>query len=329
MTSTIPDPTAAPGEIQRSVLELYLAHPFPQWTPEVRRARLAAELCRYRFLGLEEAMRGARFLDVGCGTGNRSMPVAKHFDVREYVGFDQSEASLAVAERVAREDGVDRFTPTRGDLFALPFPDASFDVAVAWGVLHHTGDPLRGFRELVRVCRPGGYVALFLYNRFAHWLHNRQKDRVSREAGPGIEERFQVAHRLYGRKPVADMTPEEIAYFYDKYCHPHKSDHTLGETLRWFDDLGLRYQGAYLPLGLRDLVACIQYRAQLAEQSPAEEGFSRAVLRAVRRLPRVRASVPPFPRPGPLQRFLWQAYWALRGATGEYSQGAALCARKP
>lgn len=323
------DADAPRDSIKQSVLDLYLAHPFPQWTKEVRRTRLPAEQCRYRFLGLEEAMRDARFLDVGCGTANRSMLVAKHYDVREYVGFDFSSASLRVAKEVAREEEFDRFTPREGDLFQLPYADESFDVVVSWGVLHHTSDPLRGFREMVRVCRPGGFVGLFLYNRFAHWRHNRQKEKVSRLAGPNVEERFRIAHRLYGTKPISQMTPEEVAFFYDKYCHPHKSDHTLGETLRWFEDLGLEYHGSYLPLRFRDLLSCVQYRSELATQSDAEGAASRAVMRLVDRLPRIPAARPPFRRPTVLHRFLWQAYWAIRGATGEYSQGAALCARKP
>jgi hypothetical protein len=124
------------------------------------------------------------------------------------------------------------------------------------------------------------------------------------------------------------MTPEEIALFYDKYCHPHKSDHMLGETLRWFDEHELDYWGSYLPLRFLDLVSCIQYRAELAAQRPAEQGFSRAVMKLAASLPNVKTARPPFARPTLVHRFLWQAYWALRGATGEYSQGAALSARK-
>ena len=65
----------------------------------------------------------------------------------------------------------------------------------------------------MRVCRPGGFVAIFLYNKFNHWRHNMQKQRVGRLAGPDIEDRFRVAHELYGRKSTQEMTPEEIAAF--------------------------------------------------------------------------------------------------------------------
>lgn len=315
--------------IKRSVLEMYMAHPFPQWSKEMRHTRLAQELCRYRFLGLEQAMKGARFLDVGCGTANRSMLVAKHFEVSEYVGVDHSSASLEIARRVADEEGFDRFTPVEGDLFEIPYPDGSFDIVVSWGVLHHTADPKRGLREMVRLCRPGGFVGLFLYNKWNHWRHNLQKDKVSRLAGPDFEERFRVAHRLYGRKPVEEMTPEEIALFYDQYCHPHKSDHTFGETLSWFDELGLTYWGSCAPLRLIDAISCLQYRHELAREYPYELRKEAILGSWASRLPRLSVPEPPFPRPTRLDRFLRQALLVWRGRYGSYSDGSALSARKP
>src|SRR5262249_7615120 len=152
------------------------------------------------------------------------------------------------ATRNASQEKFDRFRPVEGDVLNLPFEDGSFDVVVSWGVLHHTSDPRRGLREMVRVCRSGGFVGLFLYNKYAHWRHNIQKNPVIRMAGDDIEKRFEVAHRLYGTKPVEQMAREEIALFYDQYCHPHKSDHPLGETLSWFDELGLQYSGSFPPL---------------------------------------------------------------------------------
>ena len=140
--------------IKADVLRLYMSHPLPQWTKEQRRHQLATELCRYRFLGLETAMKECRFLDVGCGTGNRSMLAAKHLGVKEFIGFDQSSVSLDIASQVAEEEEFDRFTPVQGNLFELPFEVGFFDVVVSWGVLHHTEDPVRGFKEMARVCRP-------------------------------------------------------------------------------------------------------------------------------------------------------------------------------
>ena len=316
--------------IKKDVLELYMSHPFPRWDHKERLHRLSAELCRYRFLGLDKKMNGARFIDIGCGTGNRSMLIAKVLGVNEFVGFDQSSESLEIAEKVALEEGMnDKFTAVNGDLFNLPFPDNSFDVVVTWGVLHHTNDPFAGFKEAVRICKHGGHVALFLYNKYNHWRHNIQKDKVSRLSGKDIEKRFSIAHKLYGKKSVLSMTPEEVAVFYDQYCHPHKSDHTLGEILNWFDELGLVYSGSYPPLNIKDVVAWLQYRQELMGEYPLRQGENLSwLLRLISLIP-LKSRENNYLKPSYLNRFLWQVIYAWMGRHGNYSQGAALSATKP
>lgn len=317
------------AKIKRSVLEMYMAHPYPRWSVERRHSWLVNELCRYAFLGMDKSLKGARFLDVGCGTGNRSMLVSKHFGVREFVGFDHSTASLEVAKEIAQEESFERFSPQTGDLFDLPFEDGSFDVVVSWGVLHHTPDPFRGLKEMVRVCRSGGYVGVFLYNKWNHWRHNLQKNKVSRLAGEDFERRFRVAHDLYGKKPVEQMSPEEIATFYDQYCHPHKSDHTYGETLAWFKELGLAYWGSAAPLRFRDAIGHLQLRGKLSTEYPIENPKLRFLTRFTRLFPDYSNPSPPFKRPTILHRLFWQAHLVWKGRSGTYSQGSCLAARKP
>lgn len=308
---------------------MYLQHPYPSYTAAERRAIFPAELARYRYLGLEAFLPDARMIDVGCGTGHRVMPMAQHFGVREYVGFDHSTSSLNVARALAAELKFPNATLAEGDLFALPYPDDSFDVVISQGVLHHTSDPLRGFRELVRVCKPRGFVAIYLYNKFNHWRHNLQKQRVDRLAGGDVERRFDVAYRLYGSKPLADMTPAEVAGFYDQYCHPHKSDHTVGETLAWFEAEGLEYWGSYPPLSFRDFLGMAQFRGRLASAYPGyHTRIAAAIVRLAMMAPQVEVRTPPFPYPIVFHRFLWQLIYAIQGSGGKYSGGPALCGRK-
>jgi SAM-dependent methyltransferase len=314
--------------IKRDVLNMYLDHPFPRWSKEERERRFHVdEYPRYHYLGLTEAMAGAKFLEVGCGTGMRSMLAAKNLGVAEFVGFDQSSASLAIAAQVAAEEQFDRFTPIEGDLFSLPFPDASFDVVVSWGVLHHTSDPLRGFREMIRVCRPGGYIAIYLYNLWNHWRHNIQKARVDRLAGPDYEKRFEVAHRIYGKVPVEQMTPADVALFYDQFCHPHKSDHTYGEILQWFDSHDLQYWGSFPPVRFRDFVDYVRYRRSILERFPATKPSSRGIIHTLSRASAV-ATLAPSRRPTWFHNLAWQLVLAWLGRAGEYSEGSAFSARK-
>lgn len=316
-------------EVTRQILSMYMAQPYPRWTKEERRQRFAGVLAQFHFLGLTDFMPNAKFLDVGCGTGNRCMLAAKHFAVREYVGLDHSTASLEIARKVAEEESFDRFVAVEGDLFSIPYSNDSFDVVMCQGVLMTTTDPFRGLEELVRVCRPGGLVAIYVYNTWNHWRHNLQKDKVSRLAGESLTKRFEVAHRLYGTKPVEEMTPEETATFYDQYCIPYKSEHPIAEVLTWFDRLGLLYWGSYPPVRLRDFIAAAQFRAALLPEYPMFSGLGRTVVRAASALPTMPLPRPPFKRPTLLHQLLFQAGYAWQGRSGEYSGGAGFAARKP
>jgi SAM-dependent methyltransferase len=58
-----------------------------------------------------------------------------------------------------------------GDAERLPLPDASFDVAYSWGVIHHTPDTQACVDELHRVLRPGGKLILMLYSKHGWWYY--------------------------------------------------------------------------------------------------------------------------------------------------------------
>jgi SAM-dependent methyltransferase len=69
-------------------------------------------------------------------------------------------APQAVEGAQAEPDRPANLTFQVADAYALPFPDASFDVVHAHQVLHHLADPPAAIREMLRVARPGGLVAL-------------------------------------------------------------------------------------------------------------------------------------------------------------------------
>jgi 2-polyprenyl-3-methyl-5-hydroxy-6-metoxy-1,4-benzoquinol methylase len=105
-------------------------------------------------------LHGLQFLDAGCGTGLFSaMAVERGATV---TSLDVGEALLA---RVAEKCDSTRVV---GDLAALPFADASFDIVMSTEVIEHLAQPVDGVRELVRVLRPGGRLVLTTPNRT--WL---------------------------------------------------------------------------------------------------------------------------------------------------------------
>jgi ubiquinone/menaquinone biosynthesis C-methylase UbiE len=107
-------------------------------------------------------------LDAGCGPGIlvRSLLDSPAHDYRITM-LDQSEAMIRYG---ATHTGGGRARAIVGDLEDLPFAEASFDVAVATGVLEYT-DARASVRQLARVTRPGGAVVVSMLNPLSlYWL---------------------------------------------------------------------------------------------------------------------------------------------------------------
>jgi SAM-dependent methyltransferase len=103
---------------------------------------------------------GLAVLDVGSGPGTITADLAALVAPGRVTALEAGPEPLALtrAEIARRELSTVDFTV--GDAHALPFPAASFDVVHAHQVLQHIADPVGALREMRRVCRPGGYVAV-------------------------------------------------------------------------------------------------------------------------------------------------------------------------
>ena len=107
-----------------------------------------------------EAGPDARVLDVATGTGAVALELVRQHGCA-VVGIDRSPEMLAVARRRVAAGGLEtRIELHEGRAEALPFPDASFDALTVTYLLRYVDDPAATLRELARVVRPGGTVAL-------------------------------------------------------------------------------------------------------------------------------------------------------------------------
>jgi SAM-dependent methyltransferase len=128
------------------------------------RAKAPDEIeARAAYLGLLGVAEGDRVLDVGCGSGAVTRELARRVGPSgRAVGVDPSPAFLTIARELAEAEELGGSVELHeGSALALPFPDGTFDVAVAATVLSHTPGAEGAIPEMARVVRPGGRMGVF------------------------------------------------------------------------------------------------------------------------------------------------------------------------
>ncbi|KAI5477713.1 hypothetical protein MNV49_005996 [Pseudohyphozyma bogoriensis] len=104
---------------------------------------------------------GISLLDCGCGPGTITADFAERIGPSGKVtGLEYAEKVLVEAKASAAKKGVTNVEFVVGDIHNLPFEDNTFDVVFAHQVLQHVGTPIQALREMRRVCKVGGVVAV-------------------------------------------------------------------------------------------------------------------------------------------------------------------------
>jgi ubiquinone/menaquinone biosynthesis C-methylase UbiE len=112
---------------------------------------------------------GERVLDIACGTGLVSFSAARAVGpTGQVVGIDISGRMIDAAERRARQRGLSNCGFSRMDGERLALPDASFDLVLCALGLMYMPDAEQAVREMCRVLRPGGRVALAVWGERAN-----------------------------------------------------------------------------------------------------------------------------------------------------------------
>jgi ubiquinone/menaquinone biosynthesis C-methylase UbiE len=180
---------------------------------------------------LPELRPGMRLLDVGCGPGSITRGLAERLAPGEVVGIDLSRETLAAARAEAAARGLGNLRYEEGSVYELPFADASFDAAYAHQVVQHLREPAAALREMLRVVRPGGLVAVrdvdwgtvsywppdpwldrFVETHFKTWYRNGGEPRMGRHL-----------RALFNAAGVADLQVTASVWCYA----------TPSETIEW------------------------------------------------------------------------------------------------
>lgn len=141
-----------------------------------RQARIYGTEDDLRFIQLRAS---DSVLDAGCGSGSATRFFARHVPNGRTVGVDRNAAYLDYARRKSISEGLNNVEYELGDVLALPFPDASFDVVWSKHLLQWVAQRSEALSELVRVTRRGGRVVCCNFDGFclAHYPTDEQVQR--------------------------------------------------------------------------------------------------------------------------------------------------------
>lgn len=115
-------------------------------------------------LDLSHPDKGLVFCDFGCGSGRFIDLIAGSENV--VIGIDASAAVDAAASRFSQNH---RVLLCQADVLSTPLKTGTVDYAYSIGVLHHTMNPYMGVKEMSRVLKPGGSIAVSVYGRNGYY----------------------------------------------------------------------------------------------------------------------------------------------------------------
>jgi SAM-dependent methyltransferase len=112
-----------------------------------------------------KAMRGKRVLEIGLGYGSVSQKLAE--SAAEFTGLDIAENPVTMVNHRLKQSGL-RGDAVRGNILSSPFSENSFDVVVAIGCLHHTGDLRAAIASCRRLLKPAGRLVGMVYYGYSY-----------------------------------------------------------------------------------------------------------------------------------------------------------------
>jgi tetratricopeptide (TPR) repeat protein/SAM-dependent methyltransferase len=240
-------------EVSRAVQAQYEANPYPRWQRSpVPGAFPLARMLRALFPHADPAKLAApdapQILVAGCGTGKHAVLTAQLQPHGQVLAVDISRASLAYAMRRCAELGLGNIRFAQADILQLGVLEARFELIECSGVLHHMRDPMAGWRVLLSLAKPGGFMKLGLYSELA-----RRHIVAARAEVAGLDVRA-ARERLFALPagaPARKVT--SLRDFYsasgarDLVLHVQEHRFTIPQLARMVAELGVEFLGFELP----------------------------------------------------------------------------------
>jgi tetratricopeptide (TPR) repeat protein/2-polyprenyl-3-methyl-5-hydroxy-6-metoxy-1,4-benzoquinol methylase len=260
--------------VSEEVRNQYEQNPYPRWVklqkkdhPLYFNRELRGSLPFGSFTPMRDDS-APEALIAGCGTGSHSIFTAQRFRGIRVLAIDLSLSSISYAKRKTREMGITNIEYGQADILKLSEIARTFDIIQSAGVLHHLADPFAGWRALLSLLRPGGFMFLGFYSELGRRRVVKAREIIAARgysSAPDDIRRFRQ-DLAAGNVGVELQSLSQAQDFFstsecrDLFFHVQEHSLTLSQIESFLVDVGLEFIGFEL-----DRSVLHQYRVRFTD----------------------------------------------------------------
>jgi len=262
LRASVPCLTVIDEGVSLAVKQQYEESPYPRWikASPVGQTTIEAHLRQlFPLANVSNVVKtnGAEILIAGCGTGQHAIETARQFPGARVLAIDLSLSSLCYAKRKTRELGLKNLEYAQADILKLQSIRRTFDVIEVAGVLHHLAEPMAGWRILLSILRPSGFMRIGLYSKLARQDIVAARALIAQRGyAPSAEDIRRCRHELaeLGNGAPLSKVVNWLDFFSTSRCrdllfHVQERQFTLPEIADFLRENELEFLGFDLPGG--------------------------------------------------------------------------------
>ena len=243
--------------VSQAVSSMYEENPYPRWEVAsinqdnftMRQFAYYKKLISNDFDGTGKIV---KILVAGCGTGQQIVSLSGIFKNSLIDAIDISAASLAYAKRKIEELKLNNINFSKTDILDLQNFNTKYDYIECSGVLHHMGNPEKGFEILVNSLNPNGIIKVGLYSSIARSTINKAREFIkNKNIKFSIENLRDFRTNVIEKKPTYEEFDELLNYtdFYstsncrDLLFHIQEKQYNLEDIKNLIDKFNMKFAG--------------------------------------------------------------------------------------